>query len=94
MAETREEHLLRTSEVYRRLRAPALPERTVPAIDLGRDATPPDTARALPQTAEDEAFPPPAPGPSFVTRLFTRPLEPREFALLALVALALWYSLR
>lgn len=88
MAETRAQYLLRTSEVYRRRRAQALPERTVPAIDLVCDATPPDTARARPQPTEEDA-PLPPPGPSFVKRLFPRRLHAREIVLLALVALAL-----
>ncbi len=71
MSETREDYLLRTSEVYRRLRAPAMTDRDAPAIDLAREATPRDTARALPQAAA----PLPPPGPSFVRRLFTRPLD-------------------
>jgi hypothetical protein len=95
MDETREERLLRTSEIYRRLRAPVAARRSAPAIDLARDATPPDTARALPQSAPQSEGPPaapPPPEPNFVRRMFTRRLETREVVLLVLVVVALWLS--
>lgn len=99
MAETREEMLLRTSEVYRRLRAPVSADRPPPAIELLRDVAPPDTARARPQetVAEAEAEPPPPPalpppGPSFVRRMLTRRLDLREIVLLVFAVVILWLA--
>lgn len=98
MAETREEMLLRTSEVYRRLRAPVSAERPAPAIELLRDVAPPDTARARPQepVEEAEAEPPtpalPPPGPSFVRRMLTRRLDLREIVLLVFAVVILWLA--
>ena len=101
MDETREEVLLRTSEVYRRMKAPVAAERERPALELSRDAFPPDMARALPQQAEaDPAAPAPplprvAPLPreaGFVWRMLTRRPDLREITLLAVVALALWFA--
>ncbi len=92
MSETREEALLRTSEVYRRLRADALPERSAAAIDLSRDATPPDTARAVAQAIAPKEAELPPPGPGFVRRMLTRRPDTREIALLVVVAAALVLS--
>ncbi len=91
MDETREERLLRTSEIYRRLRAPVEVARPTAAIDL----TPPDSMRALPHPAPDPEAPATAalpPEPNFVRRMFTRRLDTREIVLLVLVVAALWYS--
>jgi hypothetical protein len=100
MNETREEVLLRTSEVYRRLRAPVAAERERPALELSRDAPPPDMARALPQQVGDDPgapalIPPPAElprEPGFVWRMLTRKPDLREIALLTAVALVLWFA--
>jgi hypothetical protein len=90
MGETREEYLLRTSEMYRRLRSRAMPERASPAIDLPRDATPPDMARALPRAVAQA----PRQGPGFVRRLVTQRPGGREIVLLVFLVLALWFGLR
>jgi hypothetical protein len=91
MDETREERLLRTSEIYRRLRTPVEAPRPTTPIDL----TPPDSARALPHPGPEPAAQvaePRPPEPNFVRRLFTRRLDTREIVLLVLVVAALWYS--
>ena len=85
MANDREDHLLRTSEIYRRLRAHAAPERSVPPVELARDTGPPDSARAL---APPEPQVPP-PGPAFWRRMLTRKPDLREIVLLVVVAAAL-----
>ncbi|PZR00018.1 MAG: hypothetical protein DI533_05195 [Cereibacter sphaeroides] len=85
MADDREEHLLRTSEIYRRLRAHSAPERSVPPVELARDTGPPDSARAM---APPEAEAPP-PGPVFWQRMLTRKPDLREIVLLIVVAAAL-----
>lgn len=100
MDETREEVLLRTSEVYRRMKAPVAAERERPALELSRDAFPPDMARALPQQAEADpaarVTPLPREAPpreaGFVWRMLTRRPDLREITLLAVVALALWFA--
>jgi hypothetical protein len=101
MGETREESLLRTSEVYRRLRTPVAINRDPPALELSRVAAPPDMARALPQRVEEDLSAPeplpmpppePTPGPGFVRRMFTRRPDLREIVLLLVVALALWLA--
>ena len=88
--ETRADQLLRTSEVYRRMRSQAVPVRADPAIELARNSAPHDTARALPNPQpNDAAADPPPPGPHFARRMLTRRLDIREIVLLALVLIAL-----
>ena len=80
--ESRADHLMRTSEVYRRLMSQAAPLHAGPALDLPRDIGPVDTARALPPEAEPGL---PPPGPSFLRRLLTRRIDSREVLLLLIV---------
>ncbi len=88
--ESRTDQLLRTSEVYRRMRSQAVPVRSDPAIELARDSAPHDTARALPiPVADDPEADLPPPGPHFARRMLTRRLDIREVVLLVLVLIAL-----
>lgn len=88
-AETRADVLMRTSEIYRRMRSDAAPVVSEPPVELARDRGPVDTARALPPET-GPALPPP--GPTFLRRMLTRRPDIREVVLLVLVAAALLLS--
>jgi hypothetical protein len=88
--ETRAEHLMRTSEMYRRLRSEVAPAPSTPAVELARDLAPVDTVRAVAPDPEEELSPR---GPTFLRRMVTRRIDPRE-VMLILIVIAVWFANR
>ena len=100
--ETPAERLIRTSEIYRRMRAEVQP---APLAGPGEPARPPDPGpemivrpvdplAAAPQPSVPRPLAPTEDEPDFVRRLLTRRPDRRELVLLGVVAIAVLYSIR
>jgi hypothetical protein len=84
----RAEELMKVSEIYRRLRAEDPPAPTDTAIDL----TPRAPVHLANTATGDQQAPLPPPGPSFLRRMISRPLDWREVLLLSLLGVALYLA--